>query len=102
MQKRKSPPTGAYAGRRGFNSKSTATAAQQARILALLAIRPHNTEELRQAGIYQVSARIKELRQMGHQKIGRESCGERGCQYVTISVVAGSLKKKKKIKKIRI
>ncbi|HEY9572145.1 MAG TPA: helix-turn-helix domain-containing protein [Pusillimonas sp.] len=67
MQKRKSPPTGAYAGRRGFNSKSTATAAQQARILALLAIRPHNTEELRQAGIYQVSARIKELRQMGHQ-----------------------------------
>ena len=67
MQKQKSPPKGAYAGRRGFNSKSTATAAQHARILALLAIRPHNTEELRQAGVYQVSARIKELRQMGHQ-----------------------------------
>ena len=67
MQKRKSPPKGAYAGRRGFNSKSTATAAQHARILSLLAIRPHNTEELRQAGVYQVSARIKELRQTGHQ-----------------------------------
>ena len=67
MQRRKSPPKGAYAGRRGINFKSTATAAQHARILALLAIRPHNTEELRQAGVYQVSARIKELRQTGHQ-----------------------------------
>jgi len=66
MQKRKSPSKGAYAGRRGFNSKSTATAARHARILSLLAIRPHNTEELRQAGVYQVSARIKELRQIGH------------------------------------
>lgn len=48
MQKRKSPPKGAYAGRRGINSKSTATAAQH--------------------------ARIKELRQMGHQiKTGRIS-----------------------------
>src|SRR3546814_18627467 len=27
--------------------------------------------------------------------IGRASCRERGCQYVSISVVAGSLKKKK-------
>src|SRR3546814_16645516 len=29
-------------------------------------------------------------------EIGRESCRERVCQYVSISVVAGSLKKKKK------
>src|SRR3546814_20569143 len=27
-------------------------------------------------------------------QIGRESCRERGCQYVSISVVAGSIKKK--------
>jgi len=66
MQKRKSPPKGAYAGRRGFNSKSTATAAQHARILALLARRPQNTEELRKAGIFQVSTRIIELRAMGY------------------------------------
>src|SRR3546814_12030886 len=31
-------------------------------------------------------------------QIGRASCRERGCQYVAISVVAGSLKKKKTIK----
>src|SRR3546814_14137791 len=30
----------------------------------------------------------------GEAKIGRASCRERGCQYVEISVVAGSLKKK--------
>src|SRR3546814_17535622 len=29
-------------------------------------------------------------------EIGRESCRERGCQYVSISVVAGSFKTKKK------
>src|SRR3546814_12872443 len=33
----------------------------------------------------------------GGAEIGRASCRERGCQYVSISVVAGSLKKKKKI-----
>src|SRR3546814_12950120 len=32
-----------------------------------------------------------------HLEIGRASCGERVCQYVTISVVAVSLKKKQKI-----
>src|SRR3546814_20960042 len=32
-------------------------------------------------------------------QIGRASCRERVCQYVEISVVAGSLKKKKKKKK---
>src|SRR3546814_11575038 len=32
-------------------------------------------------------------------QIGRASCRERGCQYVSISGVAGSLKKKKKKKK---
>ncbi|MBV2179908.1 MAG: helix-turn-helix domain-containing protein [Castellaniella sp.] len=66
MHKRKSPSKGAYAGRRGINSKSSATEAQYQRILALLAARPHSTEDLRKAGIFQVSARIKELRMMGH------------------------------------
>src|SRR3546814_19684050 len=32
------------------------------------------------------------------EEIGRASCGERGCQYVKISVVAVALKKKKKKK----
>src|SRR3546814_19384585 len=32
------------------------------------------------------------------EKIGRASCRERGCQYVSISVVDVSLKKKKKKK----
>src|SRR3546814_16541220 len=33
---------------------------------------------------------------MGTPQIGRASCRERVCQYVSISVVAGSLKKKHK------
>lgn len=63
---RKSPTNGACTGGRGFNSKSTATAMQQARTLSLLAIRPRNTEELQKAGIFRVSARIRELRRQGH------------------------------------
>lgn len=66
MQERKSPSKGAYAGRRGFNHKSTATAAQHARILVLLAIRPQSTEDLRKAGIFQVSTRVLELRRLGY------------------------------------
>src|SRR3546814_20325510 len=44
------------------------------------------------------------FRQMsqGIVKIGRASCRERVCQYVYISVVAGSLKKKKLTKTIHI
>src|SRR3546814_12026004 len=41
------------------------------------------------------------MRQLGHAlriQIGRASCRERVCQYVSISVVAGSFKKKKKKK----
>src|SRR3546814_12997794 len=34
-------------------------------------------------------------------KIGRASCRERVCQYVEISVVAGSVKKKKNMEKSR-
>ncbi|CAM5185484.1 Helix-turn-helix domain-containing protein OS=Castellaniella sp OX=1955812 GN=EPN31_12155 PE=4 SV=1 [Castellaniella denitrificans] len=64
--KKKTPKAGGYAGRRGIHSKSSATQVQYQRILALLAIRPHSTEDLRKAGIFQVSARIKELRGMGH------------------------------------
>lgn len=49
------------------NEKSSSATAQRARILALLAAHPCTTEELRQAGVYQAPARIKELRAMGHQ-----------------------------------
>lgn len=66
MSRQKSPTNGAYAGGRGVNSKSTATAVQQTRILSLLAIHPHNTEELQKAGIFRVSARIRELRRLDH------------------------------------
>lgn len=78
MQKRKSPSEGAYAGRRGFNSKSTATAAQHARILSMLAVRPCTTEDFRKAGVFQVSTRILELRRMGHNiPAGRISLTDR-------------------------
>ncbi|MGX5659384.1 helix-turn-helix domain-containing protein [Castellaniella ginsengisoli] len=50
---------------RGFDSKSTATAVQHTRILRLLLKRPRNTEELQRAGIFRVSARIRELRRRG-------------------------------------
>src|SRR3546814_12022298 len=43
------------------------------------------------AGHRKVAAR-KAVRAVREQ-IGRASCRERGCQYVSISVVAGSLKK---------
>lgn len=64
--KKKTPKAGGYAGRRGIHHKSTSTAAQHARILELLAIRPQSTEDLRKAGIFQVSTRILELRRLGH------------------------------------
>lgn len=41
---------------------ATATEAQRDRLLRALRRRPHTTEELRAAGIFQVPARVKELR----------------------------------------
>jgi hypothetical protein len=49
-----------------YESKSTTTAAQCARLLALLKLRPHTSHELTEAGIYHPPARIKELRKAGH------------------------------------
>src|SRR3546814_17378947 len=43
-----------------------------------------------------LGARIATLDQTGDAEIGRASCRERVCQYVSISVVAVSLKKKNK------
>jgi hypothetical protein len=48
-----------------FSAKSCATEAQHERILLLLRQRSHTSHELRCKGIYQVSTRIKELREMG-------------------------------------
>lgn len=45
---------------------SCAIEAQHARILDALARRPHTSHELRMIGIYQVSTRIKELREQGN------------------------------------
>src|SRR3546814_18685901 len=42
------------------------------------------------------SIELKPLASGPAREIGRASCRERVCQYVLISVVAGSLKKKKK------
>lgn len=42
--------------------RSTATQAQRDRILAALKRRPQTTEDLRKLGIFQVPARVKELR----------------------------------------
>ena len=48
------------------SAKSTASEAQRQRALAMLAAGPKNTIELRAAGIFQTSTRIKELRERGH------------------------------------
>ncbi len=50
-----------------FSGKSPAVEAQRARILAALKHGPKTSHQLRCAGIYQVSARIKELREMGYR-----------------------------------
>src|SRR3546814_7930157 len=41
-----------------------------------------------------VTSDMRGLPSQNHEKIGRASCRERVCQYVSISVVAVSLKKK--------
>lgn len=48
-------------------AKSTVTAAQRDRIVALLRMRPHNGYELRRAGCFQAPTRIHELRARGYQ-----------------------------------
>jgi uncharacterized protein YjhX (UPF0386 family) len=47
-------------------SKSSRAAAQRQRILAALRIAPRTSHDLRCEGIYQPGARIKELRDAGH------------------------------------
>lgn len=44
----------------------TAGEVQRETILRLLAIRPHNSYELRRAGCYQCPTRVHELRRAGH------------------------------------
>lgn len=51
---------------RKFSPKSTATEVQERRILEALKAGPKTTCELRAIGVYQVSARIFELRKRGH------------------------------------
>lgn len=50
---------------RQYSRKSTATEAQHARIIDALRISPRTSYDLRRMGVYQVSARIFELRQRG-------------------------------------
>ena len=50
-----------------FSAKSSITEAQRQRILASLGRAPKTSHQLRCEGIYQVSARIKELREMGYR-----------------------------------
>jgi len=49
-----------------FNPKSTATEAQRHRIIEALREGPKTSYDLRRIGIYQVSARIIELRRRGY------------------------------------
>ncbi len=49
-----------------FSANSTATEAQRQRILTHLRIKDRTTEDLRRLGIYQVSTRIFELRELGY------------------------------------
>lgn len=53
--------------RRNFTSRSTSTAAQEARILAALRTGSKTTDDLRALGGYQASARIFGLRRRGFE-----------------------------------
>lgn len=50
-----------------LRGRSTDTAAQEERILAALRLGPKTTDDLRQLGIYQTSARIWGLRKQGYE-----------------------------------
>lgn len=54
-------PASSVPSKRKFGKKSTAIEAQYERLLQLLRLRPHNTMELRRAGIMMPAARVKEL-----------------------------------------
>lgn len=45
-----------------FNSRSTSTEAQIARLLELLRLRPHHTHELRKVGISHPAGRVQDLK----------------------------------------
>jgi hypothetical protein len=59
-------PVAIACGAAGKLDKSTATAAQELRILDGLRISPKTTDDLRRLGVYQVSARIWGLRAKGY------------------------------------
>ena len=59
-------PLGKAISGRQSNGLSTSGEVQRATILRLLAIRPHNSYELRRAGCYQCPTRVHELRRAGH------------------------------------
>lgn len=60
-------PATAQADRKALRSRSTDTEAQERRIVAALRIGPRTTDDLRKLGVYQVSARIWKLRQLGFE-----------------------------------
>src|SRR3546814_15071389 len=62
--------------------------------LELLVVEPHIEQSIR--GIARADALLSGALTHGSAQIGRASCRERVCQYVSISVVAVSLKKKTK------
>src|SRR3546814_15325566 len=78
---------------------------QRRELLEAIEALPRRQRTALELGLFQGMA-LKEIgRRMGIsesrvcQQIGRASCRERVCQYVSISVVAVSLKTKKKYKK---
>src|SRR3546814_18887561 len=59
--------------------------------------RQHRSNRLQESDpVDQRRCRSRQPRKRQRDEIGRASCRERGCQYVSISVVAVSLKKKTK------
>ncbi len=54
------------ANRSNYNPWSTATEAQNSKLLHLLQLRPHHSEELRKLGLYHPPARVRDLRQAGY------------------------------------
>ena len=52
--------------RRRFSAAETASEAQRLKLLELLRLRPHHTDELREKGIFHAAARVQDLEKRGY------------------------------------
>src|SRR3546814_19875812 len=76
-----------------FSKESADLAKADLRSITLQAQYEHTQKEVNER-LDKVNMLQNDLDAQRHREIGRESCRENVCQYVSISGVAGSLKKK--------